>query len=233
MADHGSTENGLNWSVEHIEYKELHTAITEAAARFAHFYANAVSQYSFLAGHTGRPMHNLDHIDFPQTPLSITTTGVHCHVKGFPDLLPQPKPAFSLKLVIDLSAEDGFIPMSYCQETSFCRICCSPFKNRLSTPTAPISLLPAAAMANSRQTSAKRRRPQEQQQQRLPGDSSEICAYWPASPPFDPQRFLLKRLLFINSDRTKYDPVGFYPAHVYQSLVEFGAIWRAGRNPFF
>jgi len=39
MADHGSSKNGLNWADGHIEYKELHTVLTEAVAGFAHLYA--------------------------------------------------------------------------------------------------------------------------------------------------------------------------------------------------
>jgi len=39
MADHGSSQNGLNWADQHIEYKELHTVLTEAMAGFAHLYA--------------------------------------------------------------------------------------------------------------------------------------------------------------------------------------------------
>ena len=34
MADHGSIENGINWSDGHIEYKELHTVLNEARGRF-------------------------------------------------------------------------------------------------------------------------------------------------------------------------------------------------------
>jgi len=39
---------------------------------------------------------------------------------------------------------------------------------------------------------------------------------------------MLRRLLFINSDRTKYVSVGSYPTRDYQPLVEFGAILRGG-----
>ena len=52
--------NGLNWADGHIEYKELHTVITEAVAGFAHLYAYGVSKCTFLAGLTGRPIHNLE-----------------------------------------------------------------------------------------------------------------------------------------------------------------------------
>jgi len=42
MADHGSSENGLNWADGHIEYKEIHTVLTEAVAGFARlFFINA------------------------------------------------------------------------------------------------------------------------------------------------------------------------------------------------
>jgi len=39
MADHGSIENGINWTDGHIDYKELHTVLNEAVAGFAHLYA--------------------------------------------------------------------------------------------------------------------------------------------------------------------------------------------------
>jgi hypothetical protein len=39
---------------------------------------------------------------------------------------------------------------------------------------------------------------------------------------------LLRRLYFINEDRTKYVSVGFYPARDYLPQVEFGVLRRAG-----
>jgi hypothetical protein len=45
---------------------------------------------------------------------------------------------------------------------------------------------------------------------------------------FDPNRVLLRRLYFINDDKTKYVSVGFYPARNYQPLVEFGS---SGNKP--
>ena len=39
MADHGSSENGLNWADEQIEYKEFPTVTTEAVAGFTHLYS--------------------------------------------------------------------------------------------------------------------------------------------------------------------------------------------------
>ena len=80
-------------------------------------------------------------------------------------------------------------------------------------------------MATSRQPATKTKRGLEQL---LPDVSSRICPYWPASPAFDPQTVLLRHLFFINSDRTKYVSVSFYPAHDYQPLEEFGAIRRGG-----
>jgi len=62
----------------------------------------------------------------------------------------------------------------------------------------------------------------------LPDDSSDICVYWPGSTAFDHQPVVLRRLFFINSDRTQYVSVGFYPARDYQPLLEFGAIRRGG-----
>jgi hypothetical protein len=49
-----------------------------------------------------------------------------------------------------------------------------------------------------------------------------ICTYWPNNPTFDPKRVLLRRLFYINEDRTKYVSVGFYPARDYLPLIEFG-----------
>jgi len=65
MADHGSSENGLKWADGHIEYKELHTVLTKAVAGFAHLYANGLSKCTFLAGLTGRPIHNLEDLECP------------------------------------------------------------------------------------------------------------------------------------------------------------------------
>ena len=65
MADHGSIENGINWADGHIEYKELHTVINEAVAGFAHLYAYGISKCTFLAGLTGRPIHNLEDVNCP------------------------------------------------------------------------------------------------------------------------------------------------------------------------
>ena len=98
--------------------------------------------------------------------------------------------------------------------------------------TSHIILLPAAAMATSRQQQpATKRKHALEQLLLLPDASSDICPYWSASPAFDPQSVLLRRLFFINSDSTKYVSVGFYPARDYQPLVEFGAI-RSGGSKF-
>ena len=53
-------------------------------------------------------------------------------------------------------------------------------------------------------------------------ESTNNCTYWPNNPAFDPKRVLLRRLFFINEDRTKYVSVGFYPARDYLPQVEFG-----------
>jgi len=65
IADQGSLENSLNSADGHIEYKELHTVLTEAVAAFAHFYAYGVSKCTFLAGLTGRPINNLEDLACP------------------------------------------------------------------------------------------------------------------------------------------------------------------------
>ena len=45
---------------------------------------------------------------------------------------------------------------------------------------------------------------------------------------FDPKRVLLRRLFFINEDRTKYVSVGFYPARDYHPFMEFGSVKKNG-----
>ena len=58
--------------------------------------------------------------------------------------------------------------------------------------------------------------------------ANDVCTYWPPNPAFDPKRVLLRRMFFVNEDKTKYVSVGYYPARDYQPLVEFGAIRRGG-----
>ena len=62
---------------------------------------------------------------------------------------------------------------------------------------------------------------QEGELEQLPTD---VCIYWPPNPAFDPKRVLLRRMFFVNEDKTKYVSVGYYPA----PLVELGAIRRGG-----
>jgi len=70
MADHGTSENVLNWAEGHIEYKVLHTVITEAVAAYAHLYSYGLSKCTVLAGLTGRPIHNIEDLECP-TPVSF------------------------------------------------------------------------------------------------------------------------------------------------------------------
>jgi len=65
VAVHGLSENDVNWADRHIEYEELHTVFTEAVAGLAHLYTYGVSIFTFLAGVTGRPIHNLEDLEFP------------------------------------------------------------------------------------------------------------------------------------------------------------------------
>jgi hypothetical protein len=58
MADHGSSENGINWADGYTEYQELHTVVTEAVVGFARLYAYGVSKVTFLSTLTGRTIHN-------------------------------------------------------------------------------------------------------------------------------------------------------------------------------
>ena len=59
-------------------------------------------------------------------------------------------------------------------------------------------------------------------------EPNNLCTYWPNNPAFDSNRVLLRRLFFINEDRTKYVSVGFYPSRDYLPLVQFGVVRRGG-----
>jgi len=65
MSDHGSTENGINWIDEYIEYRKLHTVLNEAVASFVHLYSYGVSKYTFLAALKRRRIHNLEDVNCP------------------------------------------------------------------------------------------------------------------------------------------------------------------------
>jgi len=58
--------------------------------------------------------------------------------------------------------------------------------------------------------------------------TNDVCTYWPPNPAFDPKRVLLRRMFFVNEDKTNDVSVGYYPARDYQPLVEYGAIRRGG-----
>jgi len=83
MADHGSSENGINCADGHIEYKDLHTVFTEALAGFAHLYAYGVSKVTFLSSLKGRTIHNLEDVDCP-TPDSFNHKLVYHAVLQIP-----------------------------------------------------------------------------------------------------------------------------------------------------
>jgi len=65
MADHGSSENGINCPDGHIEYNDLHNVFTEAVAGIPHLYAYGVSKVTFLSSLTRRTIHNLEDMDCP------------------------------------------------------------------------------------------------------------------------------------------------------------------------
>ena len=54
------------------------------------------------------------------------------------------------------------------------------------------------------------------------------CTHWPNNPTFDRKSVLLRRLFFMNEDKTKYVSVDLYAARDYLPLVEFGVLRRAG-----
>jgi hypothetical protein len=55
-----------------------------------------------------------------------------------------------------------------------------------------------------------------------PPTTVDACTYTEGSVSllFDPHRILLRRVFFLNPEKTKYISVGFYPARKYQPLVE-------------
>ena len=81
---------------------------------------------------------------------------------------------------------------------------------------------------------ARRRNALQQQQPKLQRieefDSCDFFAsqaFAEATPAFaDPKRVLLRRVFFVDGDRTKYVSVGFYPNRDYRPQVEFGAVKR-------
>jgi len=83
-------------------------------------------------------------------------------------------------------------------------------------------------MASSRQKQQPATKRKRSLEQLLPDASYDIYPYCSSHPAFDSQSVLLRRLFFINLDRTTYVSVGFYPARDYQPLVDFGAIRRGG-----
>jgi hypothetical protein len=76
MADHGSSENGILWADGHIEYKELHSVVTESVAGFAHLYAHGVFKTRNSQSLTGRTDHKLKDVNCPPPMHLITSTGV-------------------------------------------------------------------------------------------------------------------------------------------------------------
>jgi len=226
MAYHRSSGNGLNWADGHLEYKEIRTVLTVSVAGFEHLYAYSFSKCTFLAGLTGRPIHNHRGSRVPTIHLLHSQTLVYIAVSQVSQIcLRNQNNAFPIQLVNVLSAEERFCPMCSLNDASFCRICCSSIK----TPIEHIQHHCAGAMATSRQPATKRKRALGQL---MPDASSDTCPYWPASPAFHHQRVQLRHLFFINSDRIMCVSIGFYPARDYQPLVEFDAIRRGGSKSF-
>ena len=51
----------------------------------------------------------------------------------------------------------------------------------------------------------------------------DACPYLEGQLPFDPNKVLLRRVFFLDPEKTKYISVGFYPARNYQPIVEIGS----------
>ena len=91
-----------------------------------------------------------------------------------------------------------------------------------STTTGKRSVSDVAAPAKRQR--ARNPPPQEGLPPEASSTYSDICTYGAANPAFDPQRVLVRRLFFLNTNKTKHVSVGFYPARDYLPLVEFGVI---------
>ena len=63
MADHGSYENGINWTGVHIRYMELHIVLNEAEAGFTQLQTDGVTNVTFLSGITRQTIHNLEELN--------------------------------------------------------------------------------------------------------------------------------------------------------------------------
>jgi hypothetical protein len=71
------------------------------------------------------------------------------------------------------------------------------------------------------------RRPFAPTQPTVRAPELDPCTYVEVvSPAFDSNRVLLRRVFFLNDDKSKYISVGFYTAQNYQTLVEFGGAKR-------
>ena len=51
----------------------------------------------------------------------------------------------------------------------------------------------------------------------------DACTYVEGQLLFDPNKVLLRRVFFLDPEKTKYISVGFYPDSNYQPLVEIGS----------
>ena len=69
-------------------------------------------------------------------------------------------------------------------------------RRRRSSPVVPGAKRPAL------------RQLQEGEVEQVP-TTTDDCTYWPPNPAFDPKRVLLRRMFFINEDKTKYMSVGY------------------------
>ena len=108
--------------------------------------------------------------------------------------------AFPLRLANVPLAENFICYMSSRQDASYSSICFSGIKQRVSA-------------TSTHSTMASRRR----------ATRSEASAY--SGPAFVHCRVLLRRVFFLNVEKSRYVSVGFYPPSEYQPLVEFGGAW--------
>ena len=56
-----------------------------------------------------------------------------------------------------------------------------------------------------------------------PPKAVDACTYLEGQLLIDPNKIILRRVFFLETEKTKYISVGFYPARQYQPMVEIGS----------
>jgi len=116
-------------------------------------------------------------------------------------------------------------------DTSYCRFCCSPINWPCTSPVISLLLrwlLDADDPVQLCQAPIGRRYVSSRRGKWRSCPPPTRSVPTAPNPAFDPKWVLLRRMFFINEDKTKHVSVGYYPARDYQPLVEYGAIRMGG-----